>query len=214
MLETAIIGGGLSGVALARALHRQGRDVALFEARPRLGGRILSVTCAKSGMALDLGPTWFWPETQPLITQLIAELGLVDFPQHDEGTVLHLRDPDKRPDLIEGKAFHNGARRAGGGMARLVDALAADLPSDHLHFDHVLTAVGRSRRSRRAHVSRGRSRGSHSARSRRGASCSPFRRGSCWNMSASSRSSTTRRRTPCAQPEPGWPAQAKVVIEL
>src|SRR5208282_912486 len=133
--------GGLSGVALARALHRQGRDVALFEARPRLGGRILSVTCAKSGMALDLGPTWFWPETQPLITQLIADLGLVDLPQRDEGTVVHLRDGDKRPDLIDGKTFHNGARRVEGGMARLVDALAKDLPSDHLHFDHVLVAL-------------------------------------------------------------------------
>src|SRR5271154_764180 len=133
MLETAIIGGGLSGVALARALRRQGRDVALFEARPRLGGRLLSGTCAKTGMALDLGPTWCWPETQPLIKQLIADLGLVDFPQRDQGTVLHLRDADKRPDLIEGKAFHNGARRVEGGMARLVDALAKDLPSDHLH---------------------------------------------------------------------------------
>ena len=110
-------------------MHRQGRGFALFEARPRLGGRILSIVCAKSGMAIDLGPTWFWPDTQPLITQLIAELGLADFLQHDEGTVLHLRDPDKKPDIIDGKAFHNGARRLEGGMARLVDALANDLPS-------------------------------------------------------------------------------------
>jgi len=141
MLETAIIGGGLSGVALARALHRQGRGVALFEARPRLGGRILSVMCAKSGMAIDLGPTWFWPETQPLITQLVTDLGLADFLQRDEGTVLHLCDADKKPDIIDGKAFHNGARRLDGGMARLVDALANDLPSDRLHFDHVLVAL-------------------------------------------------------------------------
>jgi monoamine oxidase len=55
--------------------------------------------------------------------------------------VLHLRDADKRPDLIEGKAFHNGARRVEGGMARLVDALAKDLQSDHLHFDHILVAL-------------------------------------------------------------------------
>lgn len=141
MLETAIIGGGLSGVALARSLHRQGRSFALFDARSRLGGRIVTVMCAKSGTAIDLGPSWFWPDTQPLITQLIAEFGLADFPQHDEGTVLHLRDSDKKPEPIEGKGVHNGARRVEGGMAGLVDALAKDLPLGRLHFDHVLVGL-------------------------------------------------------------------------
>ena len=60
MLDTAIVGGGLCGLVLARSLRRQGRVVALFEARPRLGGRILSVTGASSGLAMDLGPTWYW----------------------------------------------------------------------------------------------------------------------------------------------------------
>jgi monoamine oxidase len=141
MLDIAIIGGGLSGLAVARSLHRQGRGVALFEARGRLGGRIVSVACARSGIAIDLGPTWFWPDTQPLIAQLIADLGLVDFPQHDEGTVLHLRDGDGRPELIEGKGIHNGARRLEGGMAGLIDALAKDLPRDHVHLDHALVGV-------------------------------------------------------------------------
>jgi monoamine oxidase len=149
MLETAIVGGGLSGIALARALCRQGRSLALFEARPRLGGRILSVACASSGMTVDLGPTWFWPDTQPLITQLIAELGLADFPQHDEGTVLHLRDSDKTPDLIGGKGVHNGARRLEGGMTGLVDALAGDLLAGCLHFGHVLACL----RDRGDHIS-------------------------------------------------------------
>jgi monoamine oxidase len=141
MLETAIIGGGLSGIALARSLYRQGRSVSLFDARPRLGGRILSVACAKSGLAIDLGPTWFWPDTQPLVTQLIAELGLKDFPQHDEGAVLHLREPDKKPDLVGDKGVHNGARRLEGGMARLVDALAKEMPAGCLHLNHVLAGV-------------------------------------------------------------------------
>jgi monoamine oxidase len=141
MLETAIIGGGLSGIALARSLFRQGRSVSLFEARPRLGGRILSVPSAMSARALDLGPTWFWPDTQPLITQLVAELQLADFPQHDEGAVLHLRDPDKSPDRIEDKSVHNGARRLTGGMAALIDALAVELPETSIHLDHALIAL-------------------------------------------------------------------------
>jgi len=106
MLDTAIVGGGLCGVVLARSLYRQGRAVALFEARDRLGGRILSVAGNGSGMAMDLGPTWFWPDTQPLMKSLVAELGLVSIPQHDDGSHLHLNDPDKAPDRVEGKAHY------------------------------------------------------------------------------------------------------------
>lgn len=141
MLETAIIGGGLCGVALARSLIRQGKSVALFDARERLGGRIRTVTGAKSGVVIDLGPTWYWPQTQPLITSLIAELGLPSLPQYDDGALLHLVDPDKTPEIIEGKKPHEDARRLDGGMAALIDALAASVPADRIHLGHVLTGV-------------------------------------------------------------------------
>jgi len=141
MLDTAIIGGGLCGVALARSQHRRGRGVGLFEARGRLGGRILSAASAGSGPATDLGPTWYWPDTQPLMKSLVAELDLPDIPQHDDGSVLHLNDPDKMPERIDGKRIHEAARRLGGGMARLVDGLAIDLPPGLLHLNHVLTSI-------------------------------------------------------------------------
>ena len=141
MLETAIIGGGVCGLALAKALHDQGRDFVLFEARARLGGRVLSVVCGQSGIAVDLGPTWFWPETQPLITRLISELRLADFPQHDQGTLLHLRDPDKKPERLDGESVHGGARRLAGGMASLVDALAAELPQDNIKLGYALVGL-------------------------------------------------------------------------
>jgi monoamine oxidase len=141
MLDTAIVGGGLCGVALARNLLRQGRVVALFEARERLGGRILSVTTAGSAGRVDLGPTWFWPDTQPLITGLVAELGLASIPQHDDGSSLHLKDPDKAPDRIDGRKLHQDARRLTDGMARLIDGMARDVPAGLLHVNHVLTGV-------------------------------------------------------------------------
>ena len=140
MLDTAIIGGGLCGVVLARSQHLHGRAIGLFEARERLGGRILSVS-AGSGLAMDLGPTWFWPDTQPLVKSLVAELELADIPQHDDGSMLHLNEPDKTPEHIVGKKVHEGARRLQGGMAQLIDALAADLPPAVLHLNHVLTEV-------------------------------------------------------------------------
>lgn len=139
MLDTVIIGGGLCGLALARNLHRQGRSVALFEARQRLGGRILSASGA--GMVMDLGPTWFWPATQPLMTGLIDELKLASLEQYDDGAMLHLRDPDKKPERVEGKRVHEGARRLAGGMAAMIDALAAELPASLIHFEHILTRL-------------------------------------------------------------------------
>ena len=139
MLDTAIIGGGLSGLALAHSLQQQGREFALFEARDRLGGRILSVPV--DGMALDLGPAWYWPNTQTRMTQLVAELGLEAYSQHDQGTVLNLTDPDKAPQPYPTKGVHDGAQRLVGGMTSLVQALAANLPADALYLTHVLTAV-------------------------------------------------------------------------
>jgi len=141
MLDTAIVGGGLCGVVLARSLRRQGRAVGLFEARERLGGRILSVKDEASGLAMDLGPTWYWPETQPLMQSLLEELELASLPQHDDGSLLHLNDADKAPERIDGKKVHEGARRLPGGMAQLIDALARGLSPEHLHFNHVLTDV-------------------------------------------------------------------------
>jgi monoamine oxidase len=141
MLETAIIGGGLCGLALARSLHQQGQDFALYEARPRLGGRVLSTVCARSGLAIDLGPTWFWPDTQPLIARLVADLKLAHFPQRDEGALLHLRDPDKKPDVIEGQQVHNGARRLEGGMTRLVHGIIEELPCERINLGHALVRV-------------------------------------------------------------------------
>jgi monoamine oxidase len=140
MLETAIVGGGLCGLALARGLSRRAEAFQLFEARPRLGGRILTVA-GPAGAAADLGPSWFWPKTQPAITRLVSDLGLADFPQHDDGAVLHLRDPDKAPDSIAGHGLRDGARRLKGGMAKLVDALAGELPSDRIHLGHELRRV-------------------------------------------------------------------------
>jgi monoamine oxidase len=141
MLDTAIVGGGLCGVVLARSLFRQGRAVALFEARERLGGRILSVARTDAAGVVDLGPTWFWPDTQPLMKSLLAELGLASIPQHDDGSSLHLNDPDKAPDRIDGRKLHEDARRLPGGMAQLVDQLAAEAPPDLLRCNHVLTEV-------------------------------------------------------------------------
>ncbi len=81
MLEIAIVGAGICGLTLGRELAARGVSFALFEARERLGGRVLSVQNPTSGERLDLGPTWFWPDTQPAVRRLAEELGLERFDQ-------------------------------------------------------------------------------------------------------------------------------------
>ncbi len=140
MLDVAIVGGGLGGLALADSLRASGRTFALFEARSRLGGRIFSKECTNGVMA-DLGPAWFWPQSQPGMVKLLQRLGLSSFPQYDTGAVLVLTDPDKAPAVLEGQSVHSGALRVKGGMGAAIEALVRRLPQDSLHLDHVLHRV-------------------------------------------------------------------------
>ncbi len=141
MLEIAIIGGGLCGLALANSLKAQGVSFAVFEARSRLGGRIHTIHARNNGLALDMGAAWFWPQTQPRITRLIDDLGLASFPQHDTGTLLSLNDADAKPAPLELEDLHSGARRIEGGAGALIQALGARLPAETLHMDHILTRL-------------------------------------------------------------------------
>lgn len=141
MLDVVIVGGGACGLALARGLAAAGVNFALHEARPRLGGRVLSVEDRASGMRLDVGPTWFWPDTQPKIAALVKELGLADFPQYDPGSALLLAFGDKKPETRMTPNLHSGARRLEGGMASLIEALAAAVPPEALHLSSELRAI-------------------------------------------------------------------------
>ncbi|MDO8776854.1 MAG: FAD-dependent oxidoreductase [Burkholderiaceae bacterium] len=142
VFDVAIVGAGLCGLALARVLTARGLDVQVIEARERLGGRVYTERCEFTGQALDLGPTWFWPDTEPRITALLSELGLASQPQHDPGDALWLTDPNREPERrIEPGGVHAGARRIEGGAGRLVNALAATLPDGCVRTGIALRAL-------------------------------------------------------------------------
>lgn len=117
--DTLIVGAGLSGLALARALQAEGRDVIVLEARARIGGRILSPD------GFDMGPAWFWPG-QPRIARLIAELGLTKFDQFATGD-LCFEDENGRVERGQGFASMAGSWRLKGGLGKLTQTLADQL---------------------------------------------------------------------------------------
>ena len=127
--DVAIVGAGLCGLALAHRLVARGQRVCVLEARERVGGRVLTQTDAATGQPLDLGPSWFWPETEPHMVALLQSLGLESVPQHDPGDALWLVDPNRQPERrMEAGGVHAGAHRIAGGSASLVEALVAALP--------------------------------------------------------------------------------------
>ena len=77
-MRTAIIGGGIAGLAAAYELERaRAADPSviytLFESRDRLGGSLASET--RAGTVLERGPDSFLTE-KPAATELCRELGL------------------------------------------------------------------------------------------------------------------------------------------
>ncbi len=133
----AIIGGGLAGTYAAKLLSSAGLDFKLFEARNRLGGRILSVNgnglISEDGF--DLGPSWFWPNVQPRLGALVHELGLTSFPQNNDGDVIFERMSRETPARYRATYQEAQSMRVAGGTGALVRALAAYLPHDSVHLN-------------------------------------------------------------------------------
>jgi len=125
-MKILIVGGGLSGLALAETLEAQGCDYLLVEARTRFGGRIM--THHLDDGYFDMGPAWFWPG-QPRIAALIARLKLQKFDQFADG-VLSFEDERGRVQRGQGFSSMDGSWRLVGGLSALTTALADRLP-DH-----------------------------------------------------------------------------------
>lgn len=138
-----IVGGGLAGLALARRLHAADIDFQLVEARDRLGGRILSVDGEQrpSSDGFDLGPSWFWPDSQPGLAQLLDDLGLESFHQYSEGEVVFHRMSRETPQRYRGSQQPAQSARVVGGTAALIDRLATRLPAARIHLSHVVSHV-------------------------------------------------------------------------
>ena len=139
--DVLIVGGGLSGLALADELHRKGMDFQLLEARDRFGGRIHAAYV--NGAAFDLGPAWFWQE-QPRMAAATKRFGLTVFEQFSAGDIVA---EGQNGNVRRGAGFASmaGSLRIAGGMTALVNAFATAVPADRLHLGQVVTEISQSK---------------------------------------------------------------------
>jgi len=70
-----VIGAGAAGLAAARALHEAGVDVEILEARPRIGGRVLTLTDSHTTRAIELGAEFIHGQA-PALQQLLDDAHL------------------------------------------------------------------------------------------------------------------------------------------
>ncbi|MFT7235763.1 MAG: monoamine oxidase, partial [Methylophagaceae bacterium] len=145
----AIIGGGLSGLYTAYLLQQQGIFSTIYEARGHLGGRIVSLPSSSPSANVDnkaerydMGPSWFWPDMHPLMTQLIEQLNLTAFQQYQTGAHLFDRGTGNLPQRHEpGIATSPISMRLTGGMLSLIEGLSEKLPTNAIQLNHQVMAM-------------------------------------------------------------------------
>lgn len=139
MSDLIVIGAGLSGLALARAMMERGAEVVVLEARARIGGRVLSHRTAAG--AYDLGPAWVWPTLQPRIARAVQTAGLTLTEQVEAGGLVFQDQAGRTQRLPHGFAQEPPSMRITGGITALVEAVAAGLPPGVVRLEHAVRRI-------------------------------------------------------------------------
>ncbi|HEY8211047.1 MAG TPA: NAD(P)/FAD-dependent oxidoreductase [Myxococcaceae bacterium] len=113
MLDAVVIGGGVSGLAAARALQARGLEVVVLEARDRLGGRVWTHRDGRSEVPIELGAE-FVHGKPPGLLKLVRQ------------SRLQLGSGDGSHWVLEGRRLSQGDDRMGRAMELFTRAAEAD----------------------------------------------------------------------------------------
>jgi monoamine oxidase len=123
-VDVAVIGAGMSGLAVADGLIRAGLSVRVLEARDRIGGRL-------QGSPLDRGASWHWPG-EHRVRAMAQRCGVEIFEQYRLGDALI--DDTSGVHRYPGNPIDVPAYRIVGGTFALASALTAQLPPGTIHL--------------------------------------------------------------------------------
>lgn len=139
MTKVLIIGGGVSGLRIGSLLSKEDIDFKILESRERVGGRVL--THNQDNNYFDLGPTWFWPDTEKTITNLINELNIPTIEQYNEGYSLLELSKHQTPKYVESNELNSKSKRIVGGVNTLVNVLKGSIPSNNIELNKKVVSV-------------------------------------------------------------------------
>ncbi len=138
-----IIGGGLTGLALAYFLKKKNLNAIVIEARDRFGGRIFT-KYAPNIAAQDMGATWLGNQHTSLI-QLLKELKIDVFEQILGDRALFEPISTSPPQVVNLPPNTDPSFRIKGGSSSLIKALVDKLDSKHLYHSQLVQSIEKNK---------------------------------------------------------------------
>jgi monoamine oxidase len=137
--DIVIIGGGLTGLALAYFLKDSKLSIHILEARDRLGGRILTAN-QKQSPPLDMGATWLGRK-HTILFDLLKQLELEVFEQKLGDQAIYEPISTSPPQLVQLPPNSDPSFRIKNGTTALISALASQLESPQILKEEQVVSI-------------------------------------------------------------------------